>query len=243
MPGKQVVPKNAKRVLPVDIPLLENTPLDGGAVFVRLPTLNALESSWRDHQDQFHFAAKAIVWGGQQRFLNEYEWVFAPTKVALVKTFTRWEQVGITCKWYDWAGDTSADVGTAHADWFLERDELRATMMAEGSWCNEDEHRYQADCRRRTPETYRGWWELKNLPLDADWSYDWLGLSVDAELIDPATTAAEVAESMQQLTYDAWATADSTDIAVMDAAGVDDEIAYWRAEQAAGEGYYGEENE
>ncbi|MBV6747219.1 hypothetical protein [Xanthomonas vasicola] len=79
--------------LPVDIPLPENTPLEGGAMFVRLLTLDALESFWRAHRSKYQYAAKGIGWTDGQTYLDEYEWVFASTKSALVKAFTRWGSV------------------------------------------------------------------------------------------------------------------------------------------------------
>lgn len=87
-------------------------------MFVTLPTLPALEVFWAKHRQQFPFAATGISMIDGQDFLNEYEWLFAPTIPALVKAVTRWDEVGIQVEWYDWATVDPDD----HAYFFAERD-------------------------------------------------------------------------------------------------------------------------
>ena len=52
----------------------------------------------------------------------------------------------------------------------------------------------------------------------------------------------EVAKRMQEFTYDAFVDG-FEEIMLMDAVGVDEEIAYWLNEKAIDSDYYGSENE
>ncbi|SHN44718.1 hypothetical protein SAMN05192549_1259 [Duganella sacchari] len=225
-----------KRLLPVEIPLPEGIDIEG-AMFIRLATLSDLQSFWALYKSRYAYAARGCAVRGEQIFLKDFEWIFATTKVGLVKAFTRWEEVGIQCVWYDWANDPESS--SSHQQWFSDRDEIRLHALMEKRWTQKDEDAHQRDLLRRTPETYRGWWTLQNLPRDmsdADW------LDSQEELIDPGLPLAEVTKYMQEFTYDSF---DGTleEIVLMDADGVDEEIKYWLSEKAEGSDYYGSENE
>lgn len=229
---------HGNRISPSDIPLPERTILENGTVFVRLPTLDQLERFWAEHRSKFSYAAQGLRWGtGSNLFLNVNEWVFGPTKASVVSTVCRWEQVGIRCEWYDWATD---DPGF-HARWFAERTEDRNTSVALGQWLVEEEESYQSDLKARTPETYRGWWNLENLPGGMS-DGDWFGVRSE-EVIDPALSVSEVTRIMQEKTYDDWKAIGADEIEFTDAAGVDSIVAYWISERSNGEDYYGSENE
>ena len=234
---KQTKSAKKKPLLPIDIGLPEHTPLDGGAMFVVLRTLDELEVFWNEHREAFPFAVEGIRYGDKQYYLNGYEWVFAPSKAAVVKTVCRWDQVGIKCEWYDWASDSPED----HADFFQARAQYRQDQIEKGQWSEADEAEDQEDCQRRSPETYRGWWRLTNLPnniSDTDWFSPWC-----EETIDPNLSPEMAAQSLQEQTFDDWKGSDCGEIEFHDPQSLDEEIAYWREEQRAGRGYYGSENE
>jgi hypothetical protein len=54
---------------------------------------------------------------------------------------------------------------------------------------------------------------------------------------------AEVEKTLQEQTFDDWKQSDVYEIEYHDRASIEEAIAYWRGEQAAGEGYYDDENE
>lgn len=90
---------------PIDIPLAEGVFLDGNAVFVRLPTYQTLKNFWEKHCAALPYSAEGVSGIlGEKEYLHEYEWVFGPTKAAVVKAVMRWDQLGVDCEWYDWAG-------------------------------------------------------------------------------------------------------------------------------------------
>jgi len=226
-----------KHLLPIDIRLPERTPLDGGAMFVVLPTLDELEAFWAKHREAFPFAAKGILYGDRQHYLNECEWVFAPSKAAVVATVFRWDQIGIQCEWYDWASVSPDD----HGGFFQDRDVYRQAEIDKGRWSEANEAEYQEDCQRRSPETYRGWWRLTNLPnnlSDTDWFSSWCEETIDLSL--PPEIAAQL---LQEQTFDDWKRSDCDELEFHDQQSLDKEIAYWREEQRAGQDYYGSENE
>lgn len=79
---------------PINIRYPERTPLDRGAVFVRLSTLEELGTFWRENRANLPFAAQESTVGGNV-FLDDRAWIFAPTKVALVQTVLRWDAFGL----------------------------------------------------------------------------------------------------------------------------------------------------
>ncbi|ALN78548.1 hypothetical protein [Lysobacter antibioticus] len=223
-----------KSLLPVQVPLPENQPLAGNAVFVRLPTLAALEQFWATQRDIRPFAAKGVGCSSGQRFLNEYEWVFAPTKAALVAAFTRWDQIGIDVRWYDWKGDVNADI--SHEEFFHNFEANRERRIAEDDWTLQDE----VDHLEYSPERYTGEWIIENLPNQADMD-DWFGLGFRS-IIDHSLPTSEVTRIMQERTFDDWVDMDTYDIEVRGLAAMDEEIEYWQTEKRVGRGYYGDEN-
>jgi hypothetical protein len=225
-------------LLPIDIALPERVLLDGGALFVVLRTLDDLDAFWKAHREQFRYAAEGIGYGEKQHYLNECEWVFGPSKAAVVKAVFRWDLVGISCTWYDWAADEPKE----HAHWFWERDEYRKRQQANNAWCEADEVAYQTDCRRRSPATYRGWWVLEDLPDNfshLDWFDPWGG----EEIVDPHLPVETVVRMLQEQTFDSWKESDVGEVNFLDRQGIDEHIAYWRNEQREGCDYYGQENE
>ncbi|MEN9867809.1 MAG: hypothetical protein RL748_3399 [Pseudomonadota bacterium] len=231
------IPPAEKRLRPIDFPLPERTLINGEAIYVVLHTLQELEQFWQAHRAEFPYAAMGMRCGPYQIYLDDYQWVFAKSKIALVKTVTRWDQVGITCRWCDWAEDAPAD----WSDFFLARDQHRTEKMAQGTWSDIDEANYQADCARRTFEKYRGWWELANLP-DNCLFHEWL--SPYAPVITDSSLSIEAATALlQEITFDDWYNYSDGGVCVLDEKAVDLEIKYWREEKEGGSEYYGMGNE
>jgi hypothetical protein len=234
-------PPRAKKpktpLLPIDIPLPEREPLEGGAMFVVLRTLDELESFWQANRDRFKYAAEGILQRDPQKYLNECEWVFGPSKTAVVKAVFRWDQVGIKCEWYDWAGDDPKD----HASWFSDRDVNRERKKSRNAWSEADEAAYQADYQKRSPETYRGWWILTNLPNNCSY-HDWFRGWDFPEITDPHLSVETVVKILQEHNFDDWKESDVGEVRFCDQLCVDEVIAYWRDEQRAGCEYYGIEN-
>ncbi len=183
-------PTRKRPATPLDIELPFEKMLPGGAFRVMLPTLAQLEAFWNANRESFAFAAEGLLADRGQEFMHEYEWIFAPSTQALVKAVYRWDEWGIRPIWYDWATAEPLE----HEAFFGELDEVRATRTAEGSWTADEE----AGFRSRTPETYRGWWKLHNLPAldDMGW-FD----EHHVEITDPAASLAEVAAKLQDATF------------------------------------------
>jgi hypothetical protein len=223
--------------LPVDIAIPERVMIDDEAMFVTLRTLDELELFWKEHKDQFKFACEGRS-DDDPIFLREYEWVFGTSKSAVVKTVIRWNQSGIGCEFYNWAEINPEE----HSKWFRERDTWREFLIEEGSWSADDENDYKADCIRRTPDTFRGWWQLKNLPGELDPS-EWFDPYIAREiLIDSNMPIAEVEQKLQQQTFDDWKLSDFDGVNCHDRTSIDETIAYWRKEQSDRQDYYGKEN-
>ena len=225
-----------KPILPVDIKLPERVLRDDGTMFVTLKTLAELEEFWQKHKGDFLFACEGRGWDDPY-YLREYEWIFGASKSAVVQTVMRWSECGVGCEFYDWSKNDPSDL----ASWFRERDKYRDSQIVKGLWSDEDERIYQADCIRRSPATYRGWWRLKNLPGDYDAS-DWFDMGA-VELFDPKMPIAEVERALQEQTFDQWKESDIAEIKYHDQDSIDENINYWQNEKAIGQDYYGFKNE
>ncbi|MGO1073406.1 hypothetical protein [Lysobacter sp. CA199] len=211
-----------------------NQPFAEDAIFVRLPTLASLEECWAQQRAIRPYVANGMTCPEGQRFLNQYEWVFAPTKAALIEAMTRWDQVGICVRWYDWKGDANAIY--SYEEHFRDYEERRERGIAEGTWTLQDE----VDHVEYSPERYTGEWVIDNLPDDM--GEDWFAFG-HRSIIDQTLPTSVVTRLLQERTFDDWRRGDAYDVMVRDAKSVGDEIEYWRGEKRAGEDYYGKENE
>lgn len=190
-------PKPHPKPHPIGIPLPERVLLANGTMFVRMKTLTDLVTFWDAHKDQFEFACEGAGWEAPC-FLNEDEWVFGSSKASVVQTVLRWGKSDIRVGFYDWSKSNRR----WWKSWFADREARRNSGIKEGSWTESDEQTYQADCVRRSPETYRGWWQFENLPERYTPS-DWLSLCAD-ELFDPNLPIPEVERLLAEQTFDDW---------------------------------------
>ena len=92
---------------PIDIKIPENVVLENGSMFMRMKTLEELDAFWKENKDRFPFAARGMYHPDGSTFLSEYEWVFGPSKVAVVETTLRWKEIGI-----------KAEFNTSHGGWW-----------------------------------------------------------------------------------------------------------------------------
>lgn len=223
---------------PVQIELPDRTLLEGGTFFVRLRTLDELDEFWRAHRHKFLFACEGKS-SNQPAFLHEYDWVFGSTKAAVIRTVLRWGQSGIDCEFYDWAKHAPR----MHESFFLDRDAERDSMIENGLWTDQNEADFRAECVRRSPETYRGWWRFCNLPIGysfIEWLTDDFG---HEELIDPHMPYHEVVTVLQEHSFDNWRQSEPWELESHDSESIGELIRYWKTQREQGESYYGDENE
>ncbi len=224
--------------LPVCIDLPERTLLEHGAFFVRLRTLDELEEFWSTYQDEFAFACEGKS-SERPKFLKEYDWVFGPTKAAVISTVLRWGKSDIGCEFYDWVKNDPL----MHEMFFLDRDADRDFMIKKGVWTEKEEIDFCTDCALRSSRTYRGWWRFSNVP-DGYSASEWLnGGQSHQELIDPHMDPLVAATILQEQVFDDWRQSDFWEVESHNVESINEIISYWKNERAKGEGYYGDENE
>lgn len=224
------------RPLPADIKLPERVHLENGSMFVTLRTIDELRAFWEQYKSQFSYACRGTLISNVV-FLHQYEWVFGVTKAAVVQTVMRWGQSSVACEFYDWATD---DPGL-HETWFLDRDSVREHALRDGSWTEQKQSEYEADCAERNRASYRGWWRLKDIPGDCN-SDDWLANY--QEIINPNLPLSEVERLLQEQTFDQWSEPELNDVSAYSAEQITEELARMRLEKSRGyTPYYGQENE
>lgn len=232
---------HSRLIKPVD-----RIPLDDGSIFVKLQTIEELEEFWKENQRIYPFFVRS---GSQDSFLDSYDWVFSRSKAGAVKAAFRWDQVGIKCVWYDWVNDTNPVLisdGLDAASWFKDRDEWRKNKIQSGNWTDSDEATYQADLISRSPQTYRGWWVLTNLPNNLTHEELFLDSVTEASSVfDPAISIEDVAKLFQEIIFNLWLDENHAlgSCSFGDQISLAKFIEYWKEERAQNNEYYGEENE
>ena len=118
-----------------------------------------MEDFWRAHREEMPYSAGGHRNpDGKQQYLRPREWIFGPSKISVIQALTRWEELEADCEWFDWAKAEPKQ----HARYFVDLEDLRAFYRGNGTWTEQAEQEFLA----KTPETYRGWWEFKNLPFE-----------------------------------------------------------------------------
>lgn len=212
----------AKSLLPIDIKLPESVIQENGTIFVHLNTPSELEVFWKNNSDTYNYAARGVDSGGENYYLEKSEWVFSLTKASLVKTVLRWEKIGLWCRFYEWSKEHPGE----WSSFFTDRIRYRIQQISQDSWTTEDEAAYIADSLKRSPATYRGWWEIANTPTAL--SIDWFSPNNDFELIDPSLPINIVEATIQEAIFDDWKESDALDIEFLDRAGIEEHIEFLR---------------
>lgn len=89
------------------------------------------------------------------------------------------------------------------------------------------------------PSCEFGFWEFTNLPFGIEY-YEWFDVE-PPDITDPHLSTSEVMKIFKLQTFDIWSF--GFPVLFMTQDGVVEEIEYWEQERAAGEDYYGSENE
>jgi hypothetical protein len=226
-----------KNKLPVDIELPDHVLLGGGTMFVTLRTLSDLEAFWSKYRFRFKYACEGRHEIGND-FLHPYQWVFGTSKSSVIKTVFRWGVSGIGCEFFDWRKHDPRE----YECFFREREIFRHEHIGDGTWSDDDETEFQADCINRDRENYYGWWRFCNMPNDYDPAI--LDEDEDLELVNPKTPIDRVVCKLSERIFNAWMD-DSlgSGVDAHDRISINETINYWRNERDTGQGYYGIENE
>lgn len=177
--------------LPIDMLAPEGILLPCGAIRVHLRSLEAVERFWHAHRDAMPYSAEGHRnYSGEQEYLPVGNWIFGPTKISVVKTLVRWDELEADCEWYDWARAEPKE----HARFFVDQEDLRAFYRSVGTWTDQNEQNFLA----KTPETYRGWWEFKNVPLQMA---DIRSSLLPAEIYERSATKQVILDGMQEAVF------------------------------------------
>ena len=203
--------------------------LAGGAQFFRFDTLEQLKSYRARERTAMRYACVGTGFLDPARFLEPHEWIFSPSKEALVAAVVRWDEFGIAPRWYD----SMSDELSVRQEFRRSRDARRDLRMALGTWSREDEAAYVANTKRGAPAGRRGFWRLANLPCGLT-HFDWFSEHASFP-DDPELPREHVEVVLQRKTFDDWKAHQSlNDVQMLEATGVDDEIAYWECERDEG---------
>jgi hypothetical protein len=207
--------------------------LEGGAQFCRFETLSDIKAYWATKRGEMRYACVGTGYTIPARFLQPHDWVFSPSKEALVSAVARWEEFKIAVRWYDAMSDEHS-VGMQLQQ---SRKSRRTLRIALGTWSPQDEAAYVSNSGQGGRTVRKGFWRLANLPC-ALTHFDWFSEHASMP-VDPELPKDRVAALLKRLTFDDWKEHQTLhDVHVMDAAGVDAEIAYWERERAEGHDPY-----
>lgn len=216
-------------VVPSDLRYDQGEVLEGGALFYRFDTLAELKTFWAQKRAELVFACAGTGFMHPPRFLDRHEWIFSPTKHALVKAVVRWDEYGIVPRWYDGMSDGHS----VRRDFQRRRAMRRDLRMAMGNWSPTDEAAYASNVHPVRDAMRRGFWRLSKLPCSLT-HFDWF--SEHARMPnDPNLPRDQVESTLLRMTFDDWCAHHTMpDVEMLDAHGVDADIAYWEQERAEG---------
>jgi hypothetical protein len=207
--------------------------LPGGAQFCRLGTLEHLKSYWQHQRINMRYACVGTGYQDPARFLETHEWIFSPSKEALVAAVVRWQEFRIAARWYDMMSDESPIRHHLQSRRVVRRD----IRMALNTWSARDEAAYIANSQQGRGRGRHGFWRLANLPC-ALTHFDWF--SEYARFPDDPELPKEHVEALlQRTTFDDWKAHQTlSDVEMLDTVGIDETIAYWERERAEGRDPY-----
>jgi hypothetical protein len=207
--------------------------LHGGAQFCRFDTLEHLKSYWQRERTTMRYACVGTAFIEPARFLDPHEWIFSPSKEALVAAVVRWDEFRIAPRWYDMMSD-ELSVGLHLQRRRISQRDLRIAL---GTWSPQDEAAHVFNSQRGRGRGRQGFWRLDNLPCSLT-HFDWF--SEHAQFPNDPQLPKERAEVLlQRSTFDDWKNHQTlNDVEMLDGSGVDQDIAYWERERAAGRDPY-----
>ena len=114
--------------------------LPGGAQFVKFNQVDELAAYWARSKGERPYACCGTGATEPALFLDSREWIFAPTKEALVAAVTRWEEFGILPRWYDLLAEESE----AHDEIEAKRSASRHRRVFNDQWSTADESAFSS---------------------------------------------------------------------------------------------------
>ena len=192
---------------PVSVELPRGKSLWGDALFFRPESEREAAELLRKQLTERPFAATGTDENADLSFLRPGEWVFAPFKEALIAAVTRWDQIGIRTRWYEWSADPNAK--PSYEDFV--RDHQEREVLFQNNRMTLFEAR---DHVLYTPKTFTGYWLLENLPKGMS-MMDWFGLRY-RHFIKRDATVREAKCIMQEATFDHWRTTPRKGLKLLD---------------------------
>ncbi len=202
--------------------------LPGGAQFVKFNQVDELAAYWARSKGERPYACCGTGATEPALFLDSREWIFAPTKEALVAAVTRWEEFGILPRWYDLLAEESE----AHDEIEAKRSASRHRRVFNDQWSTADESAFVERTENLARSASAGYWRITRLPCDLS-HFDWF--SEQAILpIDPNLGSDAVSLVMKRVTFDDWKLHQTQDgVQFLVGGEVDDDIAYWRSSKGS----------
>lgn len=201
--------------------------LPGGAQFMKFNRVRDLEAYWAVSKGERPYACCGTGATEPALFLHRHEWIFAPTKEALVAAVTRWEEFGILPRWYD----LFSEEWEAHDEIDAKRLASRHRRVMNQQWSAKDESAFNERTEKLGASASAGYWRITRLPCNLS-HFDWF--SEQANLpIDPDLEIDAVSMAMKRGTFDDWKLHQTQDgVQFLVGGEVDDDIAYWQSEDS-----------
>lgn len=216
-------------VRPAELRYDQGEILPCGAQYMRFESPAALRQHWSSVRDLLPYASCGTGASNPAMFLGKHEWIFAPTREALVAAVTRWNELGITARWYDaWAEESEV-----HEHLERRRVERRKRMISQKRWSAPDEISFILRSQNAERIAFHGFWRLANLPCGLT-HFDWFSEHAKAPE-DCDLEIRRVTILLQRLTFADWKLhCTQDDVAFFCGGEVDREILQWQRERREG---------
>lgn len=197
--------------------------LSGGAQYMSFNFVDDLEAYWTNSKCERPFACRGTGSTEPAVFLRPHEWIFAPSKEALVSAVTRWDTFQVVPRWCDLLAEELEVLDEMDA----ERAARRLAKMTCGTWSPAEEQAFLRRSEEQARTVVSGYWRLMNLPFGLS-HFDWLS-ELAPYVDDPNLDPNSVSLQYKRITFDDWSLHQTQDgVFFMTDAEVREEISSWR---------------
>lgn len=145
-------------IRPVDIELVRDKPLPGGAVHIVIDSVVDALRFKEVNEDIFPYSACGVEKEPSGLYLRPNEWVFSNSKQGVIETVFRMKSYGTHAAWCEWSKENP----NGYEKFFVDREAIRANLIDRGLWTDELQSQFGLTSR----DDKLGWWMLSDLPLD-----------------------------------------------------------------------------
>lgn len=200
---------------------------------MRFDNLDELRAYWAESKVQYPYAGCGTGSTDPPLFLSPHEWIFSPSKEALVSAVTRWDDFGIIPRWCD----PFENEWKVHDKIERRRLARRNENVFQGRGARADENTFNTRPQELSEDALVGYWRITRLPCGLS-HFDWFS-ELASVPNDPTLATEVVASIMKLITFDDWWRHQTQDgVQFLVGSEIEADIEFWMEERRQGRAPY-----